>query len=104
MKNSKLLYLSLLSASGVLVYIFTVAWFMNNAQDLIGKIEGSVPAVLFLLLFVFSALITGLLVLGKPILLYLEGKKNNAVKLLFYTAGWMFLMFVVVFGFILFKK
>jgi hypothetical protein len=97
MRNSKLFYLSLLSASGVFVYVSLVAWFINNAEAIIGKTEGQVGVVIFLLLFVFSALTTSLLVLGKPILLYFEGEKHNAVKLLLYTAGWIFLMFTVLF-------
>ncbi|MFA4937084.1 MAG: hypothetical protein WC575_02215 [Patescibacteria group bacterium] len=41
--------------------------------------------VAFLLLFVVSATIVGLLVLGKPVTLFLEGFKKEAVRLLFYT-------------------
>jgi len=46
------------------------------------------PAVMLILL-VISATITGMLVLGKPILLYLENKKIEAIKMLSYTVGWL---------------
>ena len=36
-------------------------------------------------IFILSALITGSLVLGKPILLYLDGQKKEGITLLFYT-------------------
>ncbi len=41
--------------------------------------------VIFLLLFVVSATVVGLLVLGKPIILYWEGYKKEGIKLLIYT-------------------
>jgi hypothetical protein len=43
-----------------------------------------VPPIM-LLLFVFSAGLTGSLVFGRPVLWYLEGKKKEAVYLLAYT-------------------
>ena len=42
---------------------------------------------MFLMLFVFSALLTGYLVLGKPIMMYVDGQKKEAVRLLFYTGA-----------------
>ncbi len=38
-----------------------------------------------LLVFIVSATITGLLVLGRPIYLYLNNLRSEAVKLLIYT-------------------
>ena len=46
--------------------------------------------VAFLLLFVLSAAITGALILGRPVVLYLENRKLEAVKLFLYTVGWLF--------------
>jgi hypothetical protein len=47
-----------------------------------------------LLLFIISASVTGLLVLGKPIHLYLSGLKKEAFVLLFATTGWLVLFLV----------
>jgi len=86
MKNSKLILFSVFHALGVLAYVSLVVLFMNNAEKIFGKTDNHFLApVIFLLLFVLSALITAFLVLGKPILLYLDGKKVEGVKLLFYT-------------------
>lgn len=41
--------------------------------------------IMTLMLFVLSAAITGSLVLGRPILWYMDGKKKEAVHLLFLT-------------------
>jgi hypothetical protein len=54
-----------------------------------------------LLLFVTSAAITGFLVFGKPVMLYIDGKKREAVSLLGYTIGILFLITLVVFIFLI---
>ncbi len=41
--------------------------------------------IMMLMLFVFSAAVTGTLVLGRPILWYIDGKKKEAIYLLFST-------------------
>lgn len=86
MTNLKLT--AFLNALGVVAYTALVAWIMQS----MGKIEGE-PSLLgpvaFLMLFVLSAAVTGSLVLGRPILLYLNGLKAEAVRLLLYTIGWL---------------
>ena len=98
MKNVKLIQESFLSSFFVLVYIFGVSLFIMHGEKLFGQVKNFWGPVLFLLLFVFSALITGLLVLGRPIWLYLEKEKKEAVRLLFYTVGWLFIMMIIVLG------
>jgi len=96
MKNSKLFSISIFDSLGVLVYVSLVVTFMTNAQKLFGPQNNSLTAIMILLLFVLSALITGSLVLGRPALYYLEGQKQEAIKLLLYTMGDLFLLFVIV--------
>ena len=50
-----------------------------------------------LLLFVSSAGITGFLVFGKPVMLYIDGKKREAVSLLVYTFGILLLTTILFF-------
>ena len=50
-----------------------------------------------LLLFVFSALAVGLLMLGRPIYLCLNGAKTDAIRMLLYSVSWLFLIVVSVF-------
>jgi len=98
MTKSKLLLWSVLNALGTLVYTAAVAWLMYNGNNLFGQITGFWGPLAILLLFVFSALTVGLLVLGRPIYLYLNGAKSDAIKLLLYTAGWLFLIVVIIFA------
>jgi len=97
MNNNKLMGRAALNALGVLVYVYLVSLVLSNGQRIFGTMNNSVlgPTV-FLMLFVFSALVTGLLILGRPVMLYLDGAKKEGVKLLFYTGlSLLVLLFVV---------
>lgn len=85
MGNKKLFYYGALHSLGVLAYVSLVALFMDNAQKIFGKNDNLIIGVIMLLIFILSALITGSLVLGRPILYYLEGQKREGVRLLLYT-------------------
>jgi hypothetical protein len=94
---------SLINALGTLLYIFAVAWLMTSGEVIFGKVSGFLAPFFILLLFVVSASITGLLVLGKPILLYLDGFKKEAVRFLTCTLGWLILfVFIIVFVMVIF--
>lgn len=95
-ENLKLFKRAALSALGVLVYIFLLSLFMNNGSKMFGEEDNKMLApILFLLLFIFSALVTGFLILGKPIMLYLDNEKKPAVKLLFYTGVCLFILLLI---------
>lgn len=96
MKNKLLLY-SFVHAAGVLIYTAAIAWLLFNAGQLFGQISNFAGPLAMLLLLVISATVTGLLVLGKPALLYLDNAKKEALMMLFYTIGWLALMTVIVF-------
>ena len=100
MKNSKLVLYALSSSIGTVLYVSGVAWFMSNIESIFGKSgkpDDFRAPLAMLLLFVFSAAVTASLVLGKPILLYLDNFKKEAIKLLFYTLGFLFLAILIVF-------
>jgi len=104
MENKKLISWSIVHSLGVLIYVSLVALFMNNAEKLFGKEDGPMTGVVALLLLVLSATITGSLVIGKPILLYLDGKKSEAIKMFFYTIASLFiLLLLAIGGFLLLK-
>ncbi len=98
MKNNKLFGQGLLHASGVLVYVLAFSAFMSRANDWFGKTDRDIvtPAAA-LMLFVFSALVTGGLVLGRPLLLYIDGQKKEGVKLLLFTGLGLFLFTILTF-------
>ncbi len=82
-----------LNALGTALYISLVASLLFNAPRLFGnngKDTVLIP-IAMILLFVFSASLTGVLVLGRPVLWYLDGKKKEAVSLLLTTVGFLFL-------------
>ncbi|MFH1161782.1 MAG: hypothetical protein V1696_00675 [Candidatus Jorgensenbacteria bacterium] len=95
MKKSQLLVWSVVNSIGVLLYTSAVAWVLFNAGKVFGKVTDFWGPLAFLLLFVLSATIVGLLVLGRPIYLYLNGSKSEAFRLLFLTVGWLLLFTVV---------
>lgn len=88
--------LSFLSALGVLAYVFLVVEFIANAEMIFSHPNEHLIPVFMLLLFIVSACITGYLVLGKPIFLYLEGKKKEAVSFLFTTVLWLLVFLFVI--------
>ena len=95
--NNKFLRYSFIHALGVLIYVSLVALLMNYGNDIFGKINNVWGPIAFLLLFVLSALIVGMLVLGKPLMLYFDGKKKEAITLLLFTTAWLFIMTLLVF-------
>lgn len=87
-----------LDALGTAVYIMLVAsfmYFMGSVSSGDGKTL-LIP-IAMLMLFVFSAAFTSILVLGRPIIWYLNGKKQEALSLLFYTLGILLVMTIIIF-------
>jgi len=105
MKNSTLARRGIAQAFGVLVYIFLLATFFNRASDWFGEADQEIIApVAALMLFVFSALVTGGLVLGKPLMLYFDGQKKEGAKLLFFTGIGLFVFMTITFVVLLILK
>lgn len=96
MKNSKLIYYSVIQSLGVFIYTAAVAWFLFNGEHIFGNGKNFLVPLVLLLLFVISAATTGILVLGKPIYFYLNGFKKEAVKLLIYTIISLFLIISII--------
>ncbi len=96
MGKSGFILKSFLDALGTFVYAAFVAWLGFNGQTIFEKPSSFLMPLFMLLLFVRSALATGLLVLGKPIVLYLNGLKREAFILLFSTLGWLILFLLIV--------
>ncbi|TRZ64102.1 MAG: hypothetical protein D4Q79_02330 [Spirochaetia bacterium] len=85
-------------AVGAAAYIALIATLLSYASKIFGPANNSIlGAMAFLLVFVISAAIMGLLILGKPAFWYLDGLKREAISLLFYTLGFLVLIAVVVF-------
>ena len=99
MKTSQYIGRSFVNAILAFIYIAAIAWGMFNAQyifpkDIVEQVGFLVPLCM-LLLFVISASITGALVLGKPIHLYLSGLKKEAFVLFGATVGWLVVFLLI---------
>ncbi len=87
--NQKLLAHSFGHAVLVVLYTSGVVSILFNAERFFRQDRTLLAPIAVLMLFVLSATIVGTLVLGRPILLYVNGKKSEAMKMFFYTLGWL---------------
>jgi hypothetical protein len=81
----------------VVVYVSIVAWVMQHAQAWFGPAKTVFAPTAFLMLFVLSAVVVGSVVLGRPVLLYAEGQKKEALKFFGFTVLWLFALTIVAF-------
>lgn len=91
----KLFKQSFLYSFAATAWIALVAIFMQNANNWFGKQDTIVTSITVLLLFSTSALVVGGLLAGKPIFLYIDGQKKDAVKMVVANAGWMILFLLI---------
>ncbi len=97
MQKKNLVLQSFFNALLAFVYICFVALLMTNGEILFGQDAEKtflVP-VMMLLLVVLSASVMGTLFFARPVMLYLDGKKKEAVKMLSFTIGWTFVFTVL---------
>jgi hypothetical protein len=83
-------------------YIALVATFMNKAEDMFGPANEFMAAITMLSLLVFSVALMGILVFGRPVMWYLDNNKKEAVKLLLWTVGFIFVAPVVFLAILIF--
>ncbi len=97
MEKSKLVLRSLANALGTAVYTAAMAWFLFNGQQIFGMAKSFWAPFALLLLFVISAAAVSTLMLGKPILLYLEGKKRDSVDMFLCSLTWLAVIGILMF-------
>ncbi len=91
-KNKKLPLagISFLQALGLVIYCALVGVFLWKGECLFGPARNFLAPALILIIFVTSALICALVVLGYPIILFWEKKQaTEALKLVAYTTAWL---------------
>ena len=102
MSKDNLIARAFLDALGVAGYAVAFAWIVNHIEQWFGPQEPSwLGFAMFIMIFIISACITASLVLLKPILLYLEGHKKDAVQLFVYTLLFLIILALVVGVFII---
>lgn len=94
---------ALLNAVATALYVAVAASFLFYAPKAFGEADGVLVPIAMLLLFVFSAAFTGLVMFGKPVVWYLDGNKKEATSLLVATLGIFFGIMLIVFAGLLFS-
>ena len=94
---NKIIKHAFIDAFGTVIYIILIVSFMYSLQSIAPKEDIILVPIAMLLLFVFSAALTGVLVFGKPILWYIDGKKKEAISLMGYTLGILLIITLLVF-------
>ena len=97
MQNLNLIKKSLINSTLAALYVFVLSLLMSNNKTISKGAPEFLIGVGMLLVFVISATIMGYLVLGKPILMYLDGAKKEAIKLFYLTVTWLILIAAIIF-------
>jgi hypothetical protein len=90
MKKMSLLWQSALSAFGVFLYVTVISMFLWNIDNIFSGVDSFLAPMIMLLLLVISVTVVGLLIFGRPVYMFLNGSKRQAVTLIFYTVVWLF--------------
>ena len=97
MSKKQIIIRGFIDALGVAAYVTVFAWVINNLEHWFGDVPDTwLSPVLMLLVFIISACVTGLLVLLKPVLLYVEGQKKESVSLFVYTIGFLVILALII--------
>lgn len=95
MLNKKLLLRSFAHAVMAYAYICGIAAFFNlGVEKMFKNVPEFFAPIIILSLLVLSAAIMAILVFGKPVLLYLDNQKKEALTMLFYTLSCLAIIFV----------
>ena len=95
--NNKLLSRAAVHAGLAFAYIVCIALGLRfTAKDAFSSVPDFFAPIIMLTLLVLSAAVMAVLIFGKPVLLYLDNQKKDAITLLFYTLGCLAAIFVAV--------
>lgn len=90
MKKLSLGFISFLQALGLTIYVSLIGLLMWQGETIFGRVNSFLGPALFLLLFIFSAVFCALLFGYYPFILWWEEKETKkAIRVVFYTTGWL---------------
>lgn len=97
--RKKLVKIAFLNVLGEGIYVFLLALFLSSMERIFGNTPDNhiLAPLTFLFLFVLSASISGALILGRPALMYMDGKKKEALELFGFTLLWLFVFIIIFF-------
>ncbi|OGC80314.1 hypothetical protein A3K01_03875 [candidate division WWE3 bacterium RIFOXYD1_FULL_43_17] len=97
-------FIGFLQASALVVYLIIIAYFFNFVTPMFQDNTSEFYApIIMLLLFVFSAVISGIMILGRAGILFWEKKYKESFTLLGWTTLWGFFYFVMMICFLQIK-
>lgn len=98
MKKLSPAFIGLLQSAGVTLYCLAIAYLLENISITFPNQNSLIYGVLFLILFIASALITASMVFYYPLSLFLEShkEKNISLQIVLFTALWLIFEFTVV--------
>ncbi|OHA47095.1 MAG: hypothetical protein A3A80_01590 [Candidatus Terrybacteria bacterium RIFCSPLOWO2_01_FULL_44_24] len=85
-----------LQATCLVVYVSVVALAMHYLSQNTIFISQILSIIIFLLVFVISALISSSIILGYPLIMFFNGKKEEAVRIVLWSIVWL-VIFAAVF-------
>ena len=89
---------AVINSLGTAAYVvFVVSLIFSLGNKFSGGDETIFIPIAMLMLLVFSVAFVGSLIFGRPIIWYLNGKKKEALSLLFYTMGIFFAITLIAF-------
>lgn len=97
LRKLSLPFLAFLQSTALLVYVSFVASIMLNGDKIFGKKMSIFGPVMFLLLFVFSAVFSSLLFLGRAGYLFWEKRYKESFTLICWNLLWSFFYLTVLF-------
>lgn len=91
--------IGLMQAAGLAAYVMLFATLAYQVRTLVEAhtiaIHPIAGITLFLLAFVISALISGSIILAYPTSILFDGRKGEALKIVFWSATWLILLFLL---------
>jgi hypothetical protein len=103
MNYVKILRYAIWHALGAVTYVVTIAFFIFNVGQKLPKEDEPLAIATFLMTFVTSAAIMGMLVFGRPLIWFLNGSKREGVMLAVATVGCMAVLACALFAVIFWK-
>lgn len=98
MNKKNIIVVSLLQSLGLVAYCVIIGWLIfYKAEQWFGPMNQMLGSTLFLLIFVMSALICGVIAFAYPVIHFLETKKGKeSVAIVGYTVVWLFLFVLII--------
>ncbi len=98
MKNQLIRKEAILHALSAVVYIALIAALLSNGERLFGDVKSALIPVGVLMLLTLSVAVMGIIFFGKPAMLYVDGKKKDAIQMLVCTIMSFAVATIVVFA------